>query len=217
MARRRFDGADEAGAGGGRREVSPRRKFQPGEEPLLAARTVELQRPRRWPPRIRKPSRPGGFGSLVSVAALLVAGALTGCALMLDFHLRSDTASQEDGAVVSYVSSFMTEFTSVDPFHANDYVDRVLSQATGDFHQRYQDSANEILFQIARGERTTGTVLDAGVERWNDDGTVNVLVATEVTSKAPDGKQIFDNTDRWVATAKQEGNAWKISSLSQVL
>ncbi len=197
--------------------MSPRRKFQPGEQPLLAARTAEVRQPRRWLSRIPRPSRPGGFGSLITVAALLMAGALTGCALMLVSHVRSDAAAQKNGAVLSYVSSFMTEFTSVDPFHANDYVDRVLAHATGDFQKQYQDSANEILFQIARGERTTGTVLDAGLERWNDDGSANVLVATEVTSKAPDGKQIFDNTDRWVATAKQEGNAWKISNLSQVL
>ncbi len=197
--------------------MSPRRKFQPGEQPLLAAQTTELQRPRQWLPRLRKPSRPEGFRVVVTVAALLMAGAVTGCALMLVSHLRSDSAAQKDGAVLSYVSSFMTEFTSVDPFHANDYIDRVLAQATGDFQKQYQGSANEILFQIARGERTTGTVLDAGVERWNDDGSANVLVATEVTSKSPDGKQLFDNTDRWVATAKQEGNAWKISNLSQVI
>ena len=90
-------------------------------------------------------------------------------------------------------------------------------KATGDFQKQYQGSANEILLRIAQGERTKGTVLDAGVDRWNDDGSANVLVATEVTSKSPDGKQTFDNTDRWVATARQEGNAWKISNLSQVL
>lgn len=111
----------------------------------------------------------------------------------------------------------MTEFTSVDPFHANDYVDRVLAHATGDFAKQYQDRENEILLQVARAEPTKGTVLDAGVERWNDDGSANVLVATEMTSKSPDGKRIFEKTNRWVATAKQEGNQWKISSLLQVI
>ena len=197
--------------------MSPRRKVQPGEQSLMAAQTTELQQPRQWVPRIRKPSRPGTFSQLITVAALLTAGAVAGCALMLVAHLRDDSAAEKNRAVLGYVSSFMTEFTSVDPFHANDYVDRVLTQATGDFQKQYQNNANEILFQIARGERTTGTVLDAGLERWNDDGSANVLVATEVTSKSPDGKQIFDNTDRWVATAKQEGNAWKISNLAQVI
>ncbi|MGC2653824.1 MAG: mammalian cell entry protein [Mycobacterium sp.] len=197
--------------------MSPRRKIRPGEQSLLAAPASQSPRSRQWLHRIREPSRPLRIPLLFTVAALLMVGALTSSALMLVSHLRSDSAAEKDRAVLSYVSSFMTEFASVDPYHANDYVDRVLTQATGDFQKQFQDSANEILFQIARGERTTGTVLDAGLERWNDDGSANVLVATEVTSKAPDGKQLFDNTGRWVATAKQEGNAWKISNLSQVI
>jgi Mce-associated membrane protein len=197
--------------------MSPRRKFRPGEQSLLTAQTAELQGSRQWLSRFRKPSPPRAIPLLITLAAVLMAGALTGCALMLVSHLRSDSAAEKKRAALSYVSSFMTEFTSVDPFHANDYVDHILTQATGDFEKQYQNSANEILLQIARGERTTGTVLDAGLERWNDDGSANVLVATEVTSKAPDGKQLFDDTDRWVATAKQEGNAWKISNLSQVI
>ncbi len=84
--------------------------------------------------------------------------------------------------MLGYVTGFMAEFTSIDPFHANDYVARVLAQATGDFAKQYHDKANEILLQIARAEPATGTVLDAGVERWNDDGSANVIVATEVTS-----------------------------------
>ncbi|MDT5083199.1 MAG: Mce-associated rane protein, partial [Mycobacterium sp.] len=59
--------------------------------------------------------------------------------------------------------------------------------------------------------------LAAGVERWNDDGSANVMVATDVTSKSPDGKQTLDNTNRWVVTAQREGNQWKISSLQQVI
>lgn len=195
--------------------MSPRRKIDAGEQPLLAVQTVQL--PRNWLRRFRKPARPQRFPLLIAAAAALTAGALIACALMLDSHVRADAKAEKNRAVLSYVSSFMTDFTSVDPYHANDYVDRVLAQATGDFQKQYQGSANEILFQIARGERTRGTVLDAGVDRWNDDGSANVLVATEVTSKSPDGKQTFANTDRWVATARQEGNAWKISNLSQVL
>jgi Mce-associated membrane protein len=59
-------------------------------------------------------------------------------------------------------------------------------------------------------------VLGAGVERWNDDGSANVMVATEVTSKSPDEKQVLGSTNRWTVTATQEGNQWKISNLLQV-
>ena len=112
---------------------------------------------------------------------------------------------------------FMTGFTTLDPFHANAYMDRVLAQSTGDFAKQYRDKKNEILVQVAQAEPTKGTTLDAAVERWNDDGSANVLVATDVTYKTPDQKQLLDNTNRWVATAQREGDQWKISSLQQVI
>jgi Mce-associated membrane protein len=107
----------------------------------------------------------------------------------------------------------MTDFTSPDPLHANDYADRVLDQATGDFAKQYRQNENEILIGVARSEPTTGAVLEAGVSRRNDDGSVEVLVITKFTSKSPDGKLQAERADRWVVTAKQEGDRWKISSL----
>ncbi len=184
--------------------MSPRRKFQPGEESLLAASPTPP--PRRW-----------GLPLAATVSALLIVAALTVSTLMLISHQSRERAAAKDREVLSYVKWFMVDFTSIDPFHANDYIDRILAQATGDFAKQYHDKANEILLQVARAEPTTGAVLDAGVERWNDDGSANVLVATGVTSKSPDEKQVFENTNRWTATAKQEGSQWKISNLLQVI
>lgn len=197
--------------------MSPRRKFQPGEEPLLVPQTTIRQRWLQWRPRLRKPPRPRARPLVITLAAIVMASAITVCAFMLAERESREQAAAKNEGVLIYVKQFMTEFTSIDPFHANDYVDRVLAQATGDFAKTYQGQVNQILLQIAREERSTGTVLDAGVQRWNEDGTVNVLVATAVTSKSPDGKQVTENTDRWVATAKQEGNTWKISNLLQVI
>lgn len=184
--------------------MSPRRRFQPGEEPLLVARPVPARR--RW-----------GLPLTTVIAGTLTAAAVAVSALMLVSHESVDRKDSRSREVIGYVRGFMTQFTSVDPYHANDYVQRVLAQATGDFARQYQKKANEILIQVARAEPATGTVLDAGVERWNDDGSANVIVATEVTSKSPDEKQVFENTNRWTATATREGNQWKISNLLQVI
>ncbi|AEJ45353.1 MCE associated protein [Mycobacterium tuberculosis variant bovis BCG] len=119
--------------------------------------------------------------------------------------------------MLSDVRSFMTMFTSPDPFHANEYAERVLSHATGDFAKQYHERANDILIRISGVEPTTGTVLDAGVQRWNEDGSANVLVVTQITSKSADGKRVVSNANRWLVTAKQEGNEWKISSLLPVI
>jgi Mce-associated membrane protein len=184
--------------------MSPRRKFQPGEEPLLASHPTTPRR--RW-----------AFPLATTIAAVLMAAAVTVSALILTSHESRERTASKERQVLSYVTGFMAEFTSIDPFHANDYVSRILAQATGDFAKQYREKANEILLQVARAEPATGTVLDAGVERWNDDGSVNVMVATAVTSKSPDEKQVIENANRWTATATQEGDQWKISNLLQVI
>ena len=177
--------------------------FAPGQGQLMVACAV--------------PRRQWKFPTIMAVSAALMVAALTASTLMLISHESRQRVAAKDRSVLSYVTWFMEQFTSIDPFHANDYVERVSAQASGDFATQYHDKANEILLQVARAEPTTGTVLDAGIERWNDDGSANVLVATEVTTKSPDGKQTFGNATRWMATAKQGGNGWKISNLLQVI
>ncbi|BBZ46341.1 mammalian cell entry protein [Mycobacterium parmense] len=184
--------------------MSPRRRFSPGEGPLLVAEPLPARRP--WAAPLA-----------AAASAVLMVAAITMCALVLVSHEGRQREESKDRQVLAYVTGFMTQFTSLDPFHANDYVTGVLGQATGDFAKEYHDKANEILLQVARAEPATGSVLDAGVERWNDDGSATIIVATAVSTKSPDGKQVFENTSRWVATATREGKQWKISSLQQVI
>jgi Mce-associated membrane protein len=184
--------------------MSPRPKIQPGGQPLLVEPAPKP--PRRW-----------GLPTVMTLGTLVVLAAITLCSLMLMSHELHRRAMLKDVAVLGDVRSFMTEFTSLDPSHANNYVERVLAQATGDFAKQYHDKENEILVQVARAAPTTGTVLDAGVARWNDDGTANVLLTIKVTAKSPEGKSAYEKANRWVATAKQEGDQWKISDLLQVI
>jgi len=184
--------------------VSPRRKIEPVEDVPVDERVTE--RPRRW-----------GLPTVAALAAMLVAGAVTVSTLLLISHESHRRTTIKDVSAVSFVRSFMTEFTSPDPFHANDYAERVLSRATGDFAKLYKEKANEIVVQVARAEPTTGTVLDAAVERWNDNGSADVVVATKISSKSPDGKTVVESGHRWVATAIKEGDQWKISALFPVI
>jgi Mce-associated membrane protein len=210
--------------------MSPRRRIQPGEEPLLIERVprptpwsrltllrLKLPRQLKLPPQWWKPSRKWALPLAMAVATVLAAGAITASSLVLVDHRSHHRVAMEEVDVLGFVRSFMTGFTTLDPFHANDYVDRILAEATGDFAKQYRDKQNEILIQIAQAEPTKGTAIDAGVERWNDDGSASVLVATDVRFKSPDGKQLIENTSRWVVTAQREGDQWKISSLLQVI
>jgi Mce-associated membrane protein len=183
--------------------MSPRRRIT-GDEPDLYG-TPPPKPPRRW-----------GLPVVSTVAGLLIAAAITASTLMLVSHETDRRTQNRDIEVLGYVQSFMTTYTTLDPYQANYYGDRIQSQATGDFAKMFKEKINEILVQVARSEPTQGSVMAAGVQRWNDDGSADVLVATKVSTKMPDGKTI-ESGNRWVVTAKKEGPLWKISNLIQVI
>jgi len=183
--------------------VSPRRKVESDEQDFF---DVTPEPRRRW-----------GLPIIAMLAGLLIATAITASALMLTDHEKDRRVSVKEAAALGYVREFMTAYTTLDPFHANDYANRVIAQGTGDFAKMFKEKQNEILVQVARAEPTTGTVLEAGVQRWNDNGSADVLVATKVSTTSPDGKSTIESGSRWIATAIKEGQQWKISNLIQVI
>lgn len=183
--------------------MSPRRKLQADERDFFCA---VPRPPRRW-----------GLPIIAVVASLLMAAAITASTLMLIQHVKDDRSATKEADALGYVREFMTAYTTLDPFHANDYANRILAQGTGDFAKMFKEKENEILIQVARAEPTTGTVLEAGLQRWNDNGSADVLVATKISTRSPDGKSTVESGNRWVATAIKEGQQWKISQLIQVI
>jgi Mce-associated membrane protein len=183
--------------------MSPRRKIDDKEPELYTASPPKP--PRRW-----------GLPLVATLATVLIAAAITASTLMLVSHESDRNTQVRDADVLGYVRSFMTTYTTLDPYQANYYGDRIQSQATGDFAKMFKEKLNEILIQVARVNPTEGTVVEAGVQRWTDDGSADVLVATKISSRAPDGKTI-ESGNRWIVTAKKEGQLWKISQLIQVI
>jgi len=183
--------------------MSPRRKIEADEPDFFEVKPTP---PRRW-----------GLPVLAVVTSVLMAAAITAGTLMLVSHTGDNRTRARDAQALDYVQSFMTTYTTLDPFHANEYVERIEAQGTGDFAKMFKEKQNAILIQVAQAEPTKGSVVAAGVQRWRDDGSADVLVATKVTRKSPDGKSTIESGDRWVATATKEGQQWKISQLIQVL
>lgn len=184
--------------------MSPRRKLDADERDFFSVGAPKP--PRRW-----------GLPIIAVLATLLIAAAITGSTLMLIQHVKNHRETVKAIEARDYVREFMTQYTTLDPFHANDYANRILAQGTGDFAKMFKEKENEILVQVARAEPTTGTVIEAGVQRWNDNGSADVLVATKISTKSPDGKATIESGNRWVATAIKEGQQWKISNLIQVI
>lgn len=182
--------------------MSPRRKIDPTEVGLFRLPDPE---PRRW-----------GVKLVACLASVVVIAAIVATALILVNTKTHERDRLRDAAVLTAVGSFMTLYTSPDPFNANDYADKVIAQGTGQFARLYKERINEVVVQVARAEPTTGTVQALGIESWNEDGTVNVVVAAKTSTKLPDG-QVFEDGNRWVVTAMKEGEQWKISNLLQVI
>lgn len=182
--------------------MSPRRRLEPGTEDIFR---MPASRPRRWV-----------LAVVAGLTAVVIIGAVTVSALMLVDRETQRRDAVRDVAVLSFVRGFVTDYTSPDPFHANDYANKVLGQGTGQFAKLYQEKMNEIVIQVAQAEPTAGSVQDLGIERWNSDGSADVVVAATTTTTMPDGKKI-ENGSRWVVTATKEGQQWKISNLLQVI
>jgi Mce-associated membrane protein len=195
--------------------VSPRRKIDPATEDVEQG-DVEQGDVEQGP----KPRRQIRWRMPLFTAAVaaLTAGAIAAGTLMLIHHETDRRSAIKDAAVLGYVRSFMTEYTTLDPFHANDYAAKILAEGTGDFAKVFKERQNEIIITVAQAEPTNGSVMEAGVSRWNDDGSADVLVATQiVTTGGPDGKTVIESGNRWVATAIKEGQQWKINRLVEVI
>jgi Mce-associated membrane protein len=183
--------------------MSPRRRIDPVERSYFAP--LEKQ-PLRW-----------GLPVTAIVSALVAAAAIAACIFMVVGHVSDHRTQVRDASALGKVRQFMTDYTTLDPFHANDYGDRIQAQGTGEFAQQFKEKYNGIVVQVARAEPTTGTVLEAGVQRWNANGSADILVATKITAKSPDGKTTIESGNRWVVTTIEEGQQWKISNLIQVI
>lgn len=183
--------------------MSPRRKIDAAERDFFSAHVREPKTPLR-----------SGLPHTAALAFLLAAAAIAGCVFTLVGHESLRRTEVRDASALGYVRGFMTTYTTLDPFNANDYADRILAHGTGDFAKSFKERLNEIVIQVARAEPTQGTVVEAGVQRWNDNGSADVLVAATIKSTSPNGKT---SGSRWVVTTIEEGQQWKISQLIQVI
>jgi Mce-associated membrane protein len=181
--------------------MSPRRRIEP-DDPALRM------------PLVRPPNRL--FSVVAPLAAATLVAALVVSAVVFVNAATASRTTIRTAAVLDFVRSFITLYTSPDPFNANAYADRVLALGTGKFAKLYSDRLTQVAIQVAQAEPGVGTVEEIGIERWNPDGSVNVIAVARMTTKMPDGKKI-DSASRWEVTAVKEGDQWKVSDLIQVL
>jgi len=107
-------------------------------------------------------------------------------------------------------------FFSLDYRHAEDDVDRVLSQATGDFKKQYAEKRDEVVAGVEDKQLVvTATVPDDGVAlEFLADDEAKVLVAVDVNTKSPDGAEDARYRTR-VELARVDGR-WLVAGVEQV-
>jgi Mce-associated membrane protein len=108
--------------------MSPRRRIDADEPDFFE---VTPKPPRRW-----------GLPIIATVAALLIAGAIAASTLMLISHETDRRAEVKAADAVGYVREFMIDYTTLDPFHANAYADRIMGKGTGDFAKVFKEKQN---------------------------------------------------------------------------
>ncbi len=185
--------------------MSPRRKID--EDAQDAGASFRMPAPEPRDSRLRR---------VAAVAAAVILVAVGVSAFVFAKSFAAQRAAVRDAAVLDFTRSFITQYTSPDPFNANNYADKVLAMGTGNFAKLYSDKMTQVVIQVAQAEPGFGSVQEIGVERWNPDGSASVIAVASMTTKLPDGQKI-DSGSRWEVTAVKEGDQWKVSDLIQVL
>ena len=172
--------------------------------------------PGEWLRKPATPPRRKALRVIGAIAATLSVAALVTSAVVFATNQSDRRTRINEAAVQDFVRTFVTEYTSPDPFNANAYTEKILALGTGNFAKMYSDRMSEVVIQVARSEPGFGAVQDLGIQRWNDDGSASVIAVANMTTKMPDGSTI-DSASRWEITAIKEGDQWKVSDLIQVL
>lgn len=195
----RLNPTDESSA------ASPEESTDVGESPDSPAST-------------RRPSRLG-IGWAVSICVLLVlvaAGAITGGYFALKANDRAAALARSDEAALQAAKDCVAATQAPDTAAMTAAQSKILECSTGDFGVQAGLYSSVVAEAYTAANATVAVdELRAAVERHNDDGTINVLVAVRVrisNSQAADQQVGY----RLRATMAYDEGQYRIAKLDQV-
>ncbi|WP_082949034.1 hypothetical protein [Mycobacterium sp. 1274756.6] len=205
--------------------MSPRRRTAADATPPSAAieltgASAETPAPAAPGQAVRVPRPPLRLVWAAIGAAVVIAATLAVAMVMLVEYETRQFMERREFAVIETARSFTTQLMSPDPtgdYGANRYVDRMTAQVTGELETYWRESRDRILIEVAKGAKSEATVLYAGLERWNDDGSADVLVIARQRIQDDDGKTMAEPIAQVLETVRQEGGQWKISNMGPVI
>ncbi|OXR43135.1 hypothetical protein B7C42_04557 [Nocardia cerradoensis] len=154
-----------------------------GEAPEITEPDDEL------PPDTRR--RPKAFARVATrvAIALLAVVVVAGCAVggwsMIRHHTSVRDAAR-DAQLLDFSKDAVAQLVSTDSADPRGYVDRVLANSTGQWHDEFDARKRSVIDTMqASGGVTRGHGVAAGIERRNDDGSVSVLVVVTSQTSVP--------------------------------
>ncbi|WP_330256089.1 hypothetical protein OG874_16895 [Nocardia sp. NBC_00565] len=122
---------------------------------------------------------------LALLAAIAVGGLGVGGWSMAEHHTVTRDSANDD-QLLHFSMDAVAELISTNSGDAGGYVDRVLANATGTWHDEFEARKRSVLDTMqASGGVITGRGIAAGIERRNDDGSATVLVAATSEASVP--------------------------------
>lgn len=172
--------------------------------------TPDSSAKRRW---LRRPKL---STTLAAGAVLASAAALVATGYMLDYHRQFDSEVQRKAEFTSAASQAVVTLMSIDGTKAEDNVQQILANSTGQFRDDFQADAKDFV-QVARESKaaTKATVRSAAVESMTPDSAV-VLVTAATTVSNTAGTNQQPRNWRLSVTMIRDGAQLKMSKVEFV-
>ncbi|QZY46349.1 hypothetical protein [Mycolicibacterium austroafricanum] len=209
----------EGDAGTSRLTFGGQERSDPGIESRADADAVSTEEPiEEEPTDTRRPSRlgKGWVASICAVLLLLGGGGITAGYLALRANARAAEVARSDDAALQAAKECVAATQAPDTAAMTAAQSKILECSTGEFGVQ-AGLFSSVLAEAYQAADAAVAVDDlrAAVERRNEDGTVNVLVAVRVrisNSEAADQRVGY----RLRATMAFDEGQYRISSLDQV-
>lgn len=130
----------------------------------------------------------GGPARRVAIALItMIATAAVAVGIVLEAGHQLDVRDRErDDRVLGFATEAAAALVSTDKEDPNGYIDRVLGQATGAWHEEFAARRRAVADTMSA---SAGSVIGhgsaAGIERRNDNGSFTVLVAVSAEPEQP--------------------------------
>jgi Mce-associated membrane protein len=158
------------------------------------------------------------FVGVFVLLVLMAGGLVTGGIFAMHAHSQNKESTQNGQAAVDAAKDCVTATNAPDPATMAKSVQRILDCSTGDFGVSAKLMAPMMVeaYQAANA-KVEVTTIRASAEKFNDDGTIDVLVAFRFKVPTNPQQQNQETGLRMRATMKYEDGRYKIDKLNQVM